>query len=164
LDWLRHQAGTGNVDALAAPRRRGPTRDVTVDRVNGSVLLRRAASARSHDSVNKLGTIIYRVGASAVRDEGDTFRVSRGPVLEAMQAALRIVFERFGKRITVKGSDAFKEQIGIAAAAANMLIVFDDPALEQRRLQFVSRTTRTESSIDDVDTRPSHAAAKDLRR
>jgi hypothetical protein len=103
--------------------------------------------------VTKQGTIIYRVGASAVRDEGDTFRVSRGAELEAMQAALRMAFERFGKTITVKGSDAFKEKIVIAAAAADLPIVFDDPELQQRRLQLANRTTRSENRVDDAGTR-----------
>jgi hypothetical protein len=153
VDWLRHQAGRGDADALAALRRRKPTRDVTIDRINGNVPLQPSASGRRRDSVTKQGTIIYRVGASAVRDEGDAFRVSRGAELEALRAALRMAFERFGKRITAQRSDAFKEQIVIAAAAADMPIVFDDPALEQRRLQFVNPTTRMESSVGDVGTR-----------
>jgi hypothetical protein len=64
-----------------------------------------------------------------------------------------MALERFGKRITVKGSNAFKEQIVIAAAAADLPIVFDDPALEQRRLQLANPTSRSENPVDDVDTR-----------
>jgi hypothetical protein len=55
VDWLRHQAGTGNVDALAALRRRKPTRGVTVDSINGSVLHQRSASGLGHDGVTKQG-------------------------------------------------------------------------------------------------------------
>jgi len=39
-DWLRHQAGTGNADALASLRRRKPTRDVVGGSINGNEYLR----------------------------------------------------------------------------------------------------------------------------
>ena len=120
--------------------------------INNNRHLRPPSSGRRRDGVTKQGTIIYRVGASAVRDDGDTVRVSRGAELEAMQAALRMAFERFGRRITVKGSDAFKEQIIIAAA--NLPIVFDDPALEQRRLQHVSPGTAQSNAGSNIRTRP----------
>jgi hypothetical protein len=154
VDWLRHQAGTGNADALAALRRRKPTRDVADDSINGNGQLRPPSPGRRHDGVTKRGTIIYRVGASAVRDEGDTLRVSRGAEQDAIQAALRMALERFGKTITINGSDAFKEQIVIAAAATNLPIVFDDPALEQRRLQHVSPSTAQSNAGSNIRTRP----------
>lgn len=149
VDWLRHQAGKGNVDALAALRRRKPTRDVTVDCIKGNVSRQRSASGPRHDSVTKQGTIIYRVGASAVRDEGDVLRVSRGAELDAMQAALQVALERFGKRITVNGSETFKEQVIIAATTGNLPIVFDDPELERRRLRLADPTVKRANSVHD---------------
>jgi len=147
--WLRHQAGKGNADALAALRRRKPTRDVAADSINGSVLLQRSASGHRHDSVTKQGTIIYRVGASTVRDEGDVLRVSRGAELDAMQAALQMALERFGKRITVNGSKTFKEQVIIAATTANLPTVFDDPELERLRLRLADSTVKRANPIHD---------------
>jgi hypothetical protein len=44
---------------------------------------------------------------------------------------------RYGNRIAVSGSDAFKEQILMAAVADDLRITFADPALEQRRSQLV---------------------------
>jgi hypothetical protein len=87
-DWLRHQAGAGNPDALAALRRRKPTRDADRDSISGTVHFHPSVSGHRRDSVTKQRTILYRIGASAVRDEGDTLRVSRGAELKAMQAAL----------------------------------------------------------------------------
>jgi hypothetical protein len=152
VDWLRHQAGRIDLDALALLRRRKPTLDMDRDAVNGSAHLQPRPSGRRHDSVTKRGTIIYRVGASAVRDEGDSLRVSRGAEQDAMQAALRMALERFGKRITVTGSDAFKEQIIAAATAANLPIVFDDPALEQRHMYLTAPATTREGPVHDVGT------------
>lgn len=45
------------------------------------------------------------------------------------------------QKVIVKVSNAFKEQIVIAATAANLSIVFDDPELEQRRLRLADPTT-----------------------
>jgi hypothetical protein len=127
---------------------------VAGDSINGNGQLRPPSPGRRHDGVTKHGTIIYRVGASAVRDEGDTLRVSRGAEQDAIQAALRMALERFGKTITVNGSDAFKEQIIVAATAANLPIVFDDPALEQRRLQHVNPATARPNATFNIRTRP----------
>jgi hypothetical protein len=151
-DWLRHQAGTGDLDALAVLRRRRPTRDVDRDGINGTARCHPPVPGHRRDSVTKQGTIIYGIGASAVRDEGDTLRVSRGAELDAVQAALRMALERFGKRINVTGSDAFKKQIIIAATS--LPIVFDDPALEQRRLQHVNPATARPNATFNIRTRP----------
>jgi hypothetical protein len=153
-DWLRHKAGAGDLEALAALRRSKPTRDVAGDRIKGNVLLQSPATGRRHDSVTKQGTIIYRVGASAIRDEGDMLRISRGAEQDAMQTALRMAVERFGQKITVNGSDPFKEQIIIAAATANLPIIFEDPALERRRLQLANSTTTSENAIHSASMRP----------
>jgi hypothetical protein len=154
LDWLRHQAGAGNPDALAVLRGRMPTRDPDRDGIKGDGHLQPHPSGRPRDSVTKQGTIIYRVGASAVMDDGDSLRVSRGAKQDALQAGLRMALERFGKRITVKGSNAFKEQIIIAAAAANLPIVFDDPTIEQRRLQHTDPDTASANAFLSVRTLP----------
>ena len=107
-----------------------------------------------HDGVTKQGTVIYRVGPSAVRDEGNTLRVSHGAEQDAVQAALRMALERFGKKIIVTDSDAFKEQIIVAATAANLPIVFDDPALEQRRLQHLNSGTAQPNASFNIRTPP----------
>jgi hypothetical protein len=145
-DWLRQKAGAGNLDALAALRKRKPARDLAANSLSGNGFQQDPAPTRAHDSVTKQGTIIYRVGASAVRDEGAMLRISRGGDQIAMQSALRMAIERFGSRITVNGSDAFKEQIIVAAAAANLSMTFDDAVLERRRLQLAGIAATTENS------------------
>jgi len=171
LDWLRHQAGAGNTNALTVLRRRKPTCGVAGDGINGTVRLQPSASGRRPDGVTKQGTIIYRIGPSAIKDEGDRLRVSRGAEQDAVQVALRMALERFGQRITVKGSDIFKEQIVIAAAGAHLPIVFDDLALEQRRVTLAAQTTARENPIRGAgirapaasgSERPAPAAALDI--
>jgi hypothetical protein len=153
-DWLRHKAGAGDLGALAALRRRKPTRDVPGNSIKGNVILEPPAPSRGHDGVTKQGTIIYRVGASAIRDEGDNLRISLGAEQDTMQTALRMAGKRFGQKITVNGSDAFKEQIIIAAATANLPIIFDDAALERRRLQLVNPAPTRENAICNASMSP----------
>jgi hypothetical protein len=162
LDWLRHQAGSGHTDALTTLRRRKPTRGVDRDGINGIAHLQTPIPGRRHDSVTKQGTIIYQVGESAVRDEGDSLRVSRGAEQDAVHAALRMAVERFGKRLAVNGSNAFKEQIVIAATNAKLPIVFEDPALEQRRIELTNLAATQEHLIQERDMRSSLASAKEV--
>ena len=72
-------------------------------------------SKPDQDSVTKKGTIIYKVGASAIRDDGDKLKVSREATKEGLEAALRMAMERYGNHITVNGTDDFKERIVRAA-------------------------------------------------
>ena len=52
------------------------------------------------NSVTKKGTIIYRLGPNAVRDDGDKLTISRGASQDGLQAALRMAMARYGERIT----------------------------------------------------------------
>jgi hypothetical protein len=81
------------------------------------------------DNITKKGTIIFRAGMSAVRDDGDRLQVSREATREGLQAALRLAMERYGKRITVNGTAEFKAQIIRAAVDSQLPITFADPAL-----------------------------------
>ena len=100
------------------------------------------------DGVTKKGTLIYRVGASAIRDDGDKLQVSRGATQDGLEAALRMAMARYGNRITVNGSAEFKESIAHAAATANLAITFDDAALEQRRQTLLNEITAKENRHD----------------
>src|SRR5690606_11580989 len=85
------------------------------------------------DNITKKGTIIYRAGSSAVRDDGDRLQVSSEATREGLQAALRLAMERYGNRITVNGTADFKARMIRAAVDSQLPITFADPALESRR-------------------------------
>jgi hypothetical protein len=136
-DWLRREAERGDLEALAALRGRCKGSGLTGNAVTGDAGPSRPARPSGHDSVTRKGTIIYHVAGSAIRDDGDRINVSLGADQAAMQSALRMAVERYGDRIAVNGSDAFKEQILMAAVAARMRVTFVDPVLEQRRLQLL---------------------------
>jgi hypothetical protein len=144
-DWLRDQASAGDQEALEALRGREAATGLKGNTVAGMGGPRPPQGRSLRDSITKKGTIIYSVGASAVRDDGDKLKVSRGTDHAGLQAALRLAMERYGSRIKVNGSAAFKEQIAKAAAAANLPVTFDDAALERRRQQLTKPPTTKEN-------------------
>jgi hypothetical protein len=140
-DWLRVQATDGDKDALAALRSRDASRAAKGNAFFGDRKSVRSAHAARPDAVTKKGSIIYSCGATAVRDDGQCLSVSRSVDQKGLRAALAIAQERFGSRIAVRGSDAFREQVALSAAAGKLDITFDDKALELRRRAFVRETS-----------------------
>ena len=148
-DWLRRKANEGDKEALEALRARGVSQGLkgnTVGAVGGIKV--QAGVQADQDSITKKGTIIYRVGASAIRDDGDKLKVSREADKEGLEAALRMAMERYGNFITVNGSDDFKEKIVRSAVTANLQITFADAALERRRQSLLLVNNPTESKHD----------------
>lgn len=131
-DWLKQEATQGNSEALAALRARE-----AAQRLKGNTLAAQGKTKPGHapviDSITKKGTIIYRAGQSAVRDDGDRLQVSTGANRAGVLEALRLAAERYGDRITVNGTAEFKAQAIRAAVDGKLAITFADPALEKRR-------------------------------
>ncbi|HFR8143234.1 TPA: TraI/MobA(P) family conjugative relaxase [Salmonella enterica] len=136
-DWLKAKALEGDAKALEALRAREAAQGLKGNTIRGSGQAK-PGHAPVMDNITKKGTIIYRVGNSAVRDDGDRLQVSRGATVDGLQAALRMAMERYGSRISVNGTAEFKEQIAQAAVAAKLNVTFDDAALEQRRKDLVA--------------------------
>jgi hypothetical protein len=153
-DWLRREAAKGNKEALAALRAREVAQGLKGNTVSasGGERVRMMISA-DQDGVTKKGTIIYRVGASAIRDDGDRLKVSRGATREGLEAALRLAMARYGTHITVNGSAHFKAQIVEVAVAAKLQLAFTDPTLERKRVSLVNHSTTTgqESNYASTD-------------
>jgi hypothetical protein len=95
------------------------------------------------DSITKNGTIIYRFGPTAVRDDGDQLTVSRGATTEGLQAALLMGLLRYGPLLHVGGTADFRDQVVQAAVGARLAIQFDDAVLDlQRRTLLAQEATR----------------------
>jgi len=120
-DWLQSQAMRGDPEALEALRGRPGAK----------------AAVATADGITKTGTIIYRLGATAVRDDGQRLAISRGADVAGLVAALQLAAERYGSAIAVTGTEAFKSRLIEAAARSGLPITFSDPALEQRRQQLL---------------------------
>src|SRR5690606_9236037 len=132
-DWLKQEATQGNSEALAALRAREAAQGL-----KGNTLTAQGKAkpglAPVIDNLTKEGTIIYRAGQSAVRDDGDRLQVSTGADRAGVLEALKLAAERYGDRITVNGTPEFKAQAIRAAVDGKLAITFADPALEKRRL------------------------------
>jgi hypothetical protein len=153
-DWLRARAEGGDLEALTALRARQAAQGLKGNTVTGSGALWRQAMPAAQGSVTNKGTIIYRVGPTVVRDDGNRLNVSPGADPDGLLAALRLAMDRYGERIRVGGTQAFKEQIAQAAAASKLPITFDDAALERRR-QVLQTPTATKENAHDRTERSS---------
>ncbi|WP_017172171.1 TraI/MobA(P) family conjugative relaxase [Xanthomonas phaseoli] len=138
-DWLQIEAKQGDAEALAALRARESRQGRSRNIVGGQQARRTGpVPGLKPDNITKAGTIIYRVGSTAIRDDGDLLNVSRGAGDHGVEAALRMAMYRYGERITVNGSDEFKERVAQVAATARLNVSFEDAALDKRRQQLVS--------------------------
>lgn len=145
-DWLKQKALTGNTDALAALRARAAAQGLKGNIVRGKNLGKEDLSPQPGqvDNITKKGTIIYRRGGCAVRDDGTRVQVSRKTTAEALKMALLLANERFGERLTVNGTNDFKDQVVRVAASARLPITFADPVLEAKRQNLVNKEQKIE--------------------
>jgi hypothetical protein len=158
-DWLRQQALAGDQEALRALRARDAARGLTGDTITavGTRLVDAVVGAKQ-DHITKQGTIIYRVGLSAVRDDGARLQVSREVTNDGIDAALRLAVQRYGTTIAVSGSDAFKTRVAQVAAHSHLTIRFDDPTLEHQRQRLAQESRRPPTQDTPSATGPTQTA------
>ena len=138
-DWLKIQAMQGDATALAALRARAGRAPLAGDTMSG-----RGTSAPGFASrpinITKKGTILYRMGESIVRDDGERLHVSDAAENDqvALRAALRLAMVCYGNTLKIDGSDRFRESIARIAAEEGMNIRFSDVALERRRRELMA--------------------------
>ncbi len=165
-DWLRRKATEGDREALAALRARDAAQGLKGNTLaaTGGQQANQVAEARP-DSITKTGTIIYRFGSSAVRDDGEKLKVSRGVTQDGLQAALRMAMERYGNRITVNGTAEFREQVAGAAALGNLPLTFEDAVLERRRQVLLSEAGMAgRARPEQQEERSDHGLRPDFSR
>ena len=139
-DWLKMKALAGDIEALAALRSREAARGLQGNTIRGEgqpdPLLDRVTII---DNISKKGTIIIRAGQSAVRDDGHKLQAARTLTdrSRSLQEALQLAIERYGNRITVNGTNKFKDQVVRIAASARLPLTFTDPTMENRRKQLL---------------------------
>jgi hypothetical protein len=146
LDWLKNEAEQGNQAALEALRaRRSPVHEsaapaiVPIDR-----LLTSHRPTQRPDHLTKKGTLIFRAGANAIRDDGRGLQLSDQADHAAIAVALRIASERYGSRLTLNGKLAFKVAAARAAAASGLDVTFTDPTIEAYRYRIHEEIMRKE--------------------
>ncbi|MBU5613527.1 TraI/MobA(P) family conjugative relaxase [Geomonas azotofigens] len=136
-DWLRAKAVEGDPEALAVLRARDAATGLKGNTVTGKGGRKNAPIVAERDGITKKGTVIYYIGSTAIRDDGDRLQVSRGYTIEGLQDALLLASEKYGCCIAVNGTEAFKEQVVRVAAVGRLPITFDDAALERHRQELL---------------------------
>lgn len=160
-DWLKGEAMQGNPEALTALRARDAAKGLQGHTLTGQGEANGSTSPEI-DNITKKGTIIYRAGQTAVRDDGDKLQVSRENDQRGLQAALRMAAERYGSRITVTGDAEFKARIIHAAVDGRLSITFADPGLERRRQELLTQKEQANVRTDRINQR--HERGRSDRR
>lgn len=146
-DWLQSQARAGDTEAIAVLRARAaksPLAGNTVAPVGATQT--DALAEPNPDGVTKKGTVIYRAGTGAIRDDGQRLQVSAQPTQAELTKALRIAADRGSSAaLDVHGSQSFKDRLAVTAATSNLDVRFSNPQLEKRH-QSVKRTVAVRQS------------------
>ncbi len=95
------------------------------------------------DTVTKRGTVIYNVGKDALRDDGESFRVSRDASLDASILALTVAKQRFGNVLRLDGDSAFCDRMIQAAVTGQVPVRFADPQSEAKRRELSDALMQT---------------------
>jgi hypothetical protein len=153
-DWLQSKAKEGNLEALAALRARPGILAPRRDTLAGAGSQNQHLGFAGQDGVTKQGTVICRLGGTAVRDDGEILHIAGYTDAAGLQAALRMAQKLYGNRIHVNGSAEFKEAVVCAAVAGAMALAFDDPTLEQHRQNLSRVGSNKEDRHEQRSTRP----------
>ncbi len=144
-NWLVNQAQAGNETALAELRKmQAKAQTGTGEQEIHSGTEAKPQSQTIPDSepllkayqlsyqVHLDGAVTYRRGdTDLVRDEGRFVKVLRTED-ETIETGLRLAQAKFGKKLTVRGSDAFKASVTRVAAEKGLWVEFTDQHLNQR--------------------------------
>jgi hypothetical protein len=149
-DWLKTKALGGNLEALEALRAREARQGYRENVFSGEGKLLK----NKQDNITKKGTIIYKAGKAAIRDDGDRLQVSRAITKQSLQAVLEMAQAKYGQKITINGTEDFKKQMALAAATSKLDVIFSDPNLERYRNQL----------IDHIQKEKDHEQRRENRR
>lgn len=137
--WLQSEAKKGNKSALTALRKRRVV-GLSGNHVDG-VEQRPDSFLKGHvvDTVTKNGTIVYQMSNCILRDYGKCLKITKGRGSTAIKELLEASVKKFGAKITVNGSDKFKEDVLNVAIKEKMNVRFADKKMETKRLKALNR-------------------------
>ena len=139
LDWLTVEAKSGNAEALLALRARSKrySRNGAVkgDHIAGIEYNNNQSIKSGVESVTKDGTVFYKAGTTAIRDDGKRLFVSQCSLDDSLAEVLQVAISKYGNHLSVNGSDDFRKSVVQAAVQSRIRVTFDDPELERHRNQ-----------------------------
>ncbi|SET46520.1 Relaxase/Mobilisation nuclease domain-containing protein [Nitrosomonas marina] len=136
LDWLAMEAKNGNAEALSVLRAKSKRNGRILDNhISGNQYDNNQPVNDSVEFVTKDGTVFYKVGNTAVRDDGKHLFVSPNTLNESLADVLQIAINKYGNHLSVNGSDDFRMSVVQAVVQNSIRVTFDDPELERQRNQ-----------------------------
>ncbi len=126
-DWLKSKALSGDDQALIALRARG---DGTTGNTINYGQQNAQALPLAVDNITKKGTVIYKAGKSAIRDDGSKLAISKTANYELVEKALKIAIEKYGNTLSLTGTAQFKAMAIKIATEKNLNIKFKEPNLQ----------------------------------
>lgn len=142
LDWLTVEAKNGNAEALSALRARSKKDGrIQGNHLSGYPNKNNHSRNDTVEAVTKDGTVCYRIGNTAIRDDGKRLFVSPSALNDSLADVLQVAIDKYGNHLSVNGSDDFKKSIVQAAVQNSLPVTFDDKALEHCRQQLLKQQT-----------------------
>lgn len=84
--------------------------------------------------VDTQGHVTYKIdGREALKDEGQRVKVLQVSDSRVIEEGLALARAKFGKKITLHGTDDFKAQVVAIAVSKNMDVEFNDPQLQRMK-------------------------------
>jgi hypothetical protein len=140
LDWLTVEAKNGNAEALSALRARSKKDSrIAGNHLSGNPYQNNQSRNDTVESVTKDGTVIYRIGNAAIRDDGKRLFVSPNVLNDSLADVLQVAIDKYGNHLSVNGSDNFRMSVVQAAVQNSLRVTFDDKTLEHYRQQLLKQ-------------------------
>jgi hypothetical protein len=149
LSWLQAEAKTGREEALKALRSRAfglakkTGAAIRAGETDKTQVFTNSLASSFVDTVTKRGTVIYNVGKDALRDDGESFHVSRDASLDTSILALTVAKQRFGNVLRLDGDSAFCDRMIQAAVTGQVPVRFTDPQSEAKRRELSDALMQT---------------------
>ncbi len=86
------------------------------------------------NNVTKNGVVVYEHDSCVIRDYGQSLKITKGADDAAIKQLLEASIEKFGSRLLINGSGAFKEQVLRVAVKEKLKAKFGDMDMEKKRV------------------------------
>lgn len=162
LDWLTVEAKNGNAEALSALRARSKKDSRIVGNHIAVYPYKNNQSINDTvEAVTKDGTVCYRMGNTAIRDDGKRLFVSPNVLNDSLAEVLQLAIDKYGNHLSVNGSDDFRMSVVQAAVQNSLHVTFDDKALEQYRQQLLKQQTISQTQrFTEIQTKTTTSKAR----
>lgn len=154
LSWLVKESHQGNDEALEILRSRKDYK-TQENSVSGTHINKDKDTVKNRgviETITRTGTIIVNKGTTAIRDSGDKLFILSGTVKEKIVDVLKEAIKRYGNKLTINGTNFFREKVVQVVVDANLDVSFSDQELEQRRLDLLNKQAGQKVNTGAVDS------------